>query len=161
VLEHVYGQVIAAQQSIELSEDDPAQAMRQLLRHSWQHYLDHPEFVRLVVTENLLRARHFKKSSRIRSTVLPLIERVRQVLEAGQKQGVFRQDADPERMLMTVMSLGFFYVANQYTCSRWLDVDLMEEGRLHSWADHICNVVLDHLACVDGRQSGARQPAAA
>ena len=26
---------------------------------------------------------------------------------------------------MTIMSLGFFYVANQYTCSRWLEVDAL------------------------------------
>lgn len=145
VLEHVYAELIAAQRSFDVDEDDPVQGMRQLIRHSWQHYLRHPELVRLVVTENLLRAKYLKKSTRIKGTVLPLIERIQEVLEAGQKKGVFRQDADPQSMLMTVMSLGFFYVANQYTTSRWLDVDLMEAGRLDAWADHICDVVLDHL----------------
>lgn len=145
VLEHVYAELIAAQRSFDVSEDDPVQGMRQLIRHSWEHYLHHPELVRLVVTENLLRAKYLKKSTKIKGTLLPLIERIQEVLAAGQKKGVFRQDADPQSMLMTVMSLGFFYVANQYTTSRWFGADLMEAGRLEAWADHICDVVLDHL----------------
>ncbi|WP_171016092.1 TetR family transcriptional regulator [Ramlibacter sp. 2FC] len=145
VLEHVYAELIAAQRSFDMDERDPVQGMRQLIRHSWEHYLHHPELVRLVVTENLLRAKYLKKSTKIKGTLLPLIERIQEVLEAGQKKGVFRQDADPQSMLMTVMSLGFFYVANQYTTSRWLDADLMEAGRLNAWGDHICDVVMDHL----------------
>jgi len=147
VLEHVYSELIAAQRRFEVDEDDPVRGMRDLILQSWQHYLNHPEFVRLVVTENLLRAKYVKQSSMIRSTLLPLVERIRDLLEAGRKKGVFRKDADPQRMLMTVMSLGFFYVANQYTCSRWLEVDLMEADRLRAWGDHICEVVLDHLQC--------------
>jgi AcrR family transcriptional regulator len=147
VLEHVYAELISAQRDFDVNADDPVQGMRQLIRHSWKHYLHHPELVRLVVTENLLRAKYFKKSRQMRQTLMPLIERIDEVLTAGQKKGVFRADADPQSMLMTVMSLGFFYVANQYTCSRWLNVDLMEPSRLDAWADHICAVVLDHLQC--------------
>lgn len=150
VLEHVYAKLIAAQRDFEVVPDDPVEGMRQLVRHSWEHYLCHPELVRLVVTENLLRAKFFKKSPQLKRTLLPLVERIEEVLIAGQKKGVFRADADPQSTLMTVMSLGFFYVANQYTCSRWLDVDLMEPGRLERWGDHICRVVLDHLQCNSG-----------
>lgn len=145
VLEHVYAELIAAQRSFDVDEEDPVQGMRQLIRYSWAHYLQHPELVRLVVTENLLRAKYLKKSTKIKGTLLPLIARIQLLLRAGQKKGVFRQDADPQRMLMTVMSLGFFYIANQYTTSRWLEVDLMAPERLDAWADHICDVVLDHL----------------
>ena len=156
VLEHVYAKLIAAQRDFEVVPDDPVEGMRQLVRHSWEHYLRHPELVRLVVTENLLRAKFFKKSPHLKRTLLPLVERIEEVLVAGQKKGVFRGDADPQSMLMTVMSLGFFYVANQHTCSRWLDVDLMEPSRLERWGDHICRVVLDHLQCSSG--SPALQP---
>lgn len=150
VLEHVYARLISAQRDFDVDANDPVQGMRQLVRHSWEHYLHHPDLVRLVVTENLLRAKYFKRSPQIRRTVMPLVERIKEVLSAGQRKGVFRADADPQQMLMTVMSLGFFYVSNQYTCSRWLDVDLMEPSRLDAWADHICEVVLGHLQCTSG-----------
>jgi TetR/AcrR family transcriptional regulator, upper aerobic nicotinate degradation pathway regulator len=97
------------------------------------------------VTENLLRAKFLRKSATIRGTVMPLIERASTLLQAGQQAGLFRQDADPQRVLMTVMSLGFFYLSNQFTTGYWLGVDLMEAERLQAWEAHICDVVLDHL----------------
>lgn len=145
VLEQGYAELIAAQRDFEFDEADPVKGMRELVRHSWQHYLNHPQLVRLLVTENLLRAKYLKKSSRIKGTLMPLMERASSVLAAGQKAGVFRRDADPQRILMTVMSLGFFYLSNQFTTSHWLEVDLMEPARLQAWENHICEVVLDHL----------------
>jgi len=145
VLEHGYAELIAAQRSFEFDAADPVQGMRELISHSWNHYLHHPQLVRLLVTENLLRAKYLKKSSKIKGTLMPLVERASSVLAAGQQAGVFRQDADPQRILMTVMSLGFFYLSNQFTTAHWLEVDLMEPARLLAWEKHICDVVLDHV----------------
>lgn len=145
VLEQSYAELIAAQRNFEFDETDPVNGMRQLVSQSWRHYLNHPQLVRLLVTENLLRAKYLKKSSRIKGMLMPLVERASTVLAAGQKAGLFRQDAEPQFILMTVMSLGFFYLSNQFTTAHWLDVDLMESGRLLAWEQHICDVVLDHL----------------
>ncbi|MEZ5646429.1 MAG: TetR/AcrR family transcriptional regulator [Burkholderiaceae bacterium] len=145
VLEHGYAELIAAQRGFAFDASDPVQGMQELVRQSWRHYLNHPQLVRLLITENLLRARYLKKSARIKGTLMPLVERASSVLAAGQQAGVFRPDADPEQLLMTVMSLGFFYLSNQFTTSHWLEVNLMEPARLQAWEDHICDVVLDHL----------------
>lgn len=155
VLEHVYAELVAAQRGFTIDDDDPVGGLRSLIRQSWRHYLEHPELVRLIVTENLLRARYFRKSARLKRTLLPLLERVREVLAAGQARRLFRADADPQQTLMTVMSLAFFYVANQHTCSRWLDTDLMQPDRLDAWCDHICDVVLDNLLVVPRPVAGA------
>ena len=37
---------------------DRARLLRQLVRLSWEHYLHHPELVRLLQTENLLRGKY-------------------------------------------------------------------------------------------------------
>lgn len=145
VLEHAYAQLIAAQRNFLVNESDPVQGMRQLVRLSWEHYLHHPELVRLLQTENLLRGKYLRKSSKIKGVALPLIERADELLKAGQRARVFRPDADPQRILMTVMSLGFFYLSNQYTTSYWLEADLLESKRLSAWGEHICDVVLNYL----------------
>ena len=41
------------------------------------------QLVRLLVTENLLRAKYLKKSSRIKGTLMPLMERASSVLAAS------------------------------------------------------------------------------
>lgn len=145
VLEQAYAELIAAQRSFVVDESDPVQGMRQLVRLSWEHYLHHPDLVRLLQTENLLRGQYLRQSSKIKGVAMPLLERAEELLRAGKRAGVFRQDADPHRILMTVMSLGFFYLSNQYTTSYWLDADLLEAKRVAAWGEHICNVVLDHL----------------
>lgn len=145
VLEHGYTELITTQKSFAFEEADPVKAMRELVRQSWLHYLNHPQLVRLLVTENLLRAKFLKKSTNIKGTVMPLVELAGKLVLAGQKSGVFRQDADPKRVLMTVMSLGFFYLSNQYTTGYWLEVDLMAPEQLQAWENTICDVVLDHL----------------
>lgn len=145
VLEQAYAQLISAQRNFSVDASDPVQGMRQLVRLSWEHYLQHPELVRLLQTENLLRGKYLRKSTKIKGTLMPLLERATEVLALGQRAGVFRPDADAQRILMTVMSLGFFYLSNQYTTSYWLDADLLQAPRLNAWAEHICDVVLDHL----------------
>lgn len=145
VLEQIYADMIGAQRNF-VQPDDPVSAMRQLIEHSWDHYAASPKLVRLLMNENLLRGRHIQLSEQIGPTSFPLVETVTRILEAGQARGVFRADATPDHTLMTIMSLGFFYLSNQYTCSAWLGGDLMKKPRRTAWRAHICRVVLDHLA---------------
>lgn len=145
VLEHVFSKLILEQHNFVVDENDPIKGMRELVMHSWQHYHDNPELVRLLVTENLLRAKYFKKLTKIKSTTMPLVSRVEELLAAGVQGGVFRPDADPQQVLLTAMSLGFFYLSNQYTCTAWMGVNLMEKERCDAWGSHISDVVLSYL----------------
>jgi hypothetical protein len=72
---------------------------------------------------------------------------------------VFRKDVSSEHMLMTIMSLGFFYLSNQYTCSTWIGADLMSRPRRAAWRKHISNMVLEFLAPRDTAGAAAPAPA--
>lgn len=144
-LEHAYVRMVAAQRGFRMP-DDPLEAMRQLVRHSWEHYANHPQVVRLLMNENLLRGRFIGRSEQVERTALPLVQTVGTILQAGQARGVFRRDVSAEHALMTIMALGFFYVANQYTCGSWLRADLMSRRRRSAWREHICGTVLASLA---------------
>ncbi|RYY97806.1 MAG: TetR family transcriptional regulator [Comamonadaceae bacterium] len=158
VLEQAYAQMIGAQRAF-VTPDDPVAAMRQLVEHSWDHYANHPHLVRLLMNENLLRGRHIAQSEQVGPTSFPLVETVKTVLEAGQAQGVFRADAQATQVLMTIMSLGFFYLSNQHTCSSWIGVDLMTRTRRNGWRAHICDVVLDYLRAPAAEAAAPRAPA--
>jgi AcrR family transcriptional regulator len=145
VLEHVYAAMIGAQRNFVTPPDDPVAGMRQLIAHSWEHYSTHPELVRLLMTENLMRGKHIRKSPTIKDVSFPLVETVNGILEAGQAKRLFRKDVEPEFVLMSIMSLAFFYVSNHYTCSQWLGVDLADDARRAAWLEHITDVVLTHL----------------
>ncbi|WP_076997621.1 TetR/AcrR family transcriptional regulator [Variovorax sp. KK3] len=144
VLAKIYEDMIGAQREF-VMPDDPVEGMRQLVLHSWDHYHSHPNLVRLLMNENLLRGRHVRESVDLERTTLPLVQTVETLLTSGQAEGVFRRDLSSEHVLMTIMSLGFFYVSNQYTCSAWLGHDLMARARRTAWGEHICETVLAML----------------
>ncbi|VTU30368.1 Nicotinate degradation protein S [Variovorax sp. PBL-E5] len=144
VLEKIYADMIGAQRDF-VMPSDPVEGMRQLVEHSWDHYVTHPDLVRLLMNENLLRGKHIQASAQVERTSFPLVETVSALLASGQAKGVFRTDVSSEHVLMTIMSLGFFYVSNQYTCSRWIGADLMTRPRRAKWRAHICDVVLEFL----------------
>ena len=157
VLEHVYAQLVQAQRNFAVDADDPVASMRELIAYSWDHYIEHPELVRLVITENLHGGRHIRTSSVIRNLSLPLIEAMTDLVESGQAKGLFRADVDSRDVLLTIFALGFFYVSNHHTLSEWMGVDLMEEGRRAHWREHITRVVLDFLRVPAG--GAAERPA--
>ncbi|RYF62640.1 MAG: TetR/AcrR family transcriptional regulator [Comamonadaceae bacterium] len=144
VLGKIYTDMIGAQRKF-VTPDDPVEGMRQLIEHSWDHYVSHPDLVRLLMNENLLRGKHIAQSEQVQRTSFPLVETVATLLASGQAKGVFRNDVSSEHMLMTIMSLGFFYLSNQYTCSTWIGTDLMTRTRRNAWRKHICDVVLQFL----------------
>lgn len=145
VLEHVYEEMVEEQRGFTVRAGDPVASMRDLVAHSWRHYVSHPELVRLVVTENLHNGQHIQRSTRIKKLSLPLIETTSALLAQGQARGLFRSDVEGRDVLLTMMALGFFYVSNRHTLSHWTGVDLMQPQRIARWGEHIARVVLDWL----------------
>ena len=143
-LEQCYTQMIAAQRNFIIPEDAVA-AMRKLVEHCWDHYANHPEHVRLLMNENLLNGRFIQQSEQVEVTSSPLVDTCASILQMGQEEGTFRADAKPEQVLMTIMSLGFFYLSNQHTCAAWIGVNLMTRARRSAWRTHISEVVLSYL----------------
>ena len=56
-LESAYAHIREAEQSLNLTDLDPAMGMRRLVEFTWEYYLAHPEFITLLNSENLHRAR--------------------------------------------------------------------------------------------------------
>jgi hypothetical protein len=119
--------------------------MRELARFTWRYFLAHPEFLSLLGTENLLKARHLKRSTRILGLHSPLVEMLSEVLRRGAAQGLFRRDVDPVRLYITIAALGFFYLSNRHTLSAIFRRDLGEKEELAAWEQHMTAVVLAYL----------------
>ena len=55
-------------------------------------------------------------------------------------------------------ALGYFYLSNRYTLSRFLDRDLMAEDQRRAWLTHITEVVMAHIRAKDGAERSEPQP---
>ncbi len=144
VLEEAYRRLVDAQRHF-VPPEDPVRGMEALITQMWEYYRDHPEFIRLVMSENLLKGRYIQQSETIRQVSLPLIHSVETLLRKGREKGLFRDDADAHFVLMTIMAMGFFHVSNQYTYGFWLSDTVTPPVRGDDWLAHMQAVVLDHL----------------
>ncbi len=145
-LESAYEQIRHAEQSLKLTDLAPAAGMRRLVRFTWEYYLAHPEFITLLNSENLHRARHLKKSKAIQALHSPLVAMLKDLLARGQRAGVFRRGVDAVQLYISIAALGYFYLSNNHTLSTIFGRDLMRPQALKQRLAHMTNIVLGYLS---------------
>ena len=144
-LEQTYADIREAERELHLLEVEPVQALRRLVAFTWEHYLAHPEFLTLLNSENLHRARHLKRSARVREMNSPLIQTLGEVLERGRREGLFRGGVDPLQLYISIAGLAYFYLSNNHTLSAIFGRDLMGTKALNQRLSHITDVVMGYV----------------
>jgi AcrR family transcriptional regulator len=145
VLESTYAAIRTAEIGLNLADRDPVEGMRELVAFTWNYFIEHPEFLGLLATENLHRARYLKQSQRIRDLHSPLIGMLSELLARGAKARRFRPDVDPVQLYITIAALGFFYMSNRHTLSTIFGRNLAAADQLQARGAHIADVVLAYL----------------
>ena len=145
-LESAYADIRKAEQSLKLTDLEPAEGMRRLVRFTWEYYLAHPEFITLLNSENLHRARYLKKSKAIQALHSPLVAMLEGLLQRGQRAGVFRRGVDPVQLYISIAALGYFYLSNNHTLSTIFGRDLMRPQALKQRLAHMTGLVLGYLS---------------
>lgn len=145
VLEEVYGSIRRAEASLDLEHQSPREALARLAAFTFDYYNDHPEFVRLVMTENILDGVHMKRSKTIGKLNVTVIDAVRRIVARGQRDGVFKADIDPIELHMTISALGIFNVANRATFSTIFKRDMSSARARADRRRQVVDIVLGHV----------------
>lgn len=145
VLERTYETLRRRQGDIPLIGLDPIEAMKRLCEDTFQVFIDEPDIITMLNTENLHRGRHIAKSPIIRSLYNRLSDTIRTILAEGERQGVFRKGVDPVELYISISALGYFYLSNRYTLSMIFDRDLKRPENIASRKAHIVDVILSYL----------------
>ncbi len=125
VLEQAYTHIRTAEQRLELEHLPAREALETLIRFTWRYYLKNPEFITLVNSENLHKARHLKKSDKIEVLFRRFVGMVSALLDRGVEEGVFRPGIDPIQLNITIAAIGYYYLTNRFTGSIVFQRDLM------------------------------------
>jgi AcrR family transcriptional regulator len=141
-LEDAYAGIREAEAKLEIEKDDPITALKRLIRFTWGYYLENPEFITLVNSENLHKARHIKSSERMREMSRPFVGRMRTLLERGAEAGLFRKDLDPVQVNITIAAIGYYYLTNRFTGSIVFERDLMSKAALEQRLDFNIRTIL-------------------
>jgi len=145
VLENTYADIRAAEQKLHLDEMDPVEAIRELVSFTWHYYLEHPEFISLLNSENQHNAAHLKKSARIQEMNSPLVQMLDTVLERGRRKDLFRSGIDPIQLYISIASICYFYLSNNQTLSTIFGRDLRAPKAMAQRLSHMTDMVLGYV----------------
>jgi AcrR family transcriptional regulator len=146
VLERVYTEIRESEAGLELAHLPPVEAMRRIVEFTYDYYVEHDYFVRIVVAENQARGRHLKRSTALRSLNRPIVERLGAVIARGQASGAFRRDVDTVDIHMAIAALGMFNVTNQFTFGALFQRDMGAKGDVSGRRGIVADIILSWLA---------------
>ena len=145
VLEDVYSEIRQAEGELDLDHLAPVEAMRRIVKFTFRYYIDHENFVRLVIAENQAKGRHLRKSKAMRTLNRPIVERLSRVIARGQAESSFRPGIDPLDVHMAIAALGNFNVSHQHTFSAIFQRDMGAKGDVAARCAVVTDLVLRYL----------------
>ncbi len=148
VVEAAYVDIRGAERKLELEHLPAREALERLVRFTWDYYLENPEFISLVNSENLHRARHLQGSAVIGEISRRFVNMVSELLERGVEEGVFRPGIDPVQLNLTIAAIGYYYLTNRFTGAILFQRDLMAQDALDARLAFNIDTVM-RLVCAD------------
>ena len=112
---------------VQVDHVDPVQAIRAVAEMTFDHHIEHQDFIRLVSIENIHRGEFIGRLDSLRTLGQPATSLLDQILTQGREQGVFREDVDALDVHILISSYCVFQVANRYTFGYLFDIDFTEQ----------------------------------
>lgn len=145
LLERTYERIRKLQNDFELRDQDPGEAIRKLVIFTGKVWVQFPEFLRLLASENLNYGRHVVKSSLISAIYQPLLANLTEILDRGIEQGVFKRKVDPVELYISIASLTAHYISNHHTLEAIFGTPLMTTSRIKQRLEHAADMVSAYL----------------
>jgi len=145
VLEQAYLHIRSEERALDVVRLSPVEGMRRLIQFTIQYDSAHPEFISLLVGENLQHARYLRRSKKVQEVHTSLLDVIRDLLERGRRSGVFRSGVDAAELYITIAALGFFYFSNVHTLSVIFGRDFNAPLARQQHLRHTEEVILGYL----------------
>lgn len=145
VLEESYRRVRSIESELNLENLPPEEALRTLVGFTFDHHNGNQDYVRLVMSENMLRGQYIAQSKSIQALNVPAIQSIRNLYDRGVAEGVFRPGVDPIDIHASISALSFFNVSNQYTFSQIFKYQVQDPQVLAQRRANVIDMVVRYL----------------
>ena len=142
VLEDSYKRVRDIEAELHLQDLEPEQALRRLVAFTFDHHLQHENYIRLVMNENINRGQYLAQSQRIQELNVPAIAAIRHLYQRGIKAGVFRTGLDPVDIHASISALSFFNVSNRHTFGLIFKIDMKSSAYTAHRRDSVVEMIV-------------------
>jgi AcrR family transcriptional regulator len=141
VLEHAYDHIRTIESDLDLDSLSPDEALRHLAKVTFDYHNKHPEFVRLVMNENIHQGAHIGDLPNIKERNRTVIATLRKLIDRGVKSGHFRADLDPIEVHMSISALAFYNVSNRHTFSIIFGRDMTSPKAVASRREAVAEII--------------------
>jgi AcrR family transcriptional regulator len=117
VLESALGGLRTIELRLDVEHLDPLEGLLRLFDFMNGYFEANQDVVRLLVTENLLKARYMRKSAPIREMSSPVLEMISKFLSRGIADNQLAKNLDPLRLYVMMVALSQFHLSNVHTLS--------------------------------------------
>ena len=145
VLEAAYRRVREAEIELHLEDKPPLEALADLVRSTFDHHMAHPDFIRLVMVENIHHGETVASLPDIVAINRPAIENIRRICDRGVEAGVMRADVDAVDVHMSISALCFFNVSNRHTFGRIFNVDMTSPEPVATRRNQVVRMLLRYV----------------
>lgn len=143
VLKIVYSRLAELEKTID-SLASPEDAVRKFIQGYFKFLNDNPNFVSLVLWENLNKADFIDLSEAVKIKH-PAVEAIRAIVRIGKKYNVFKESASVDEIVMAVNMFCFSYFSNRYTMPKLLGVNLYDKESIESYCNMVSDMILLYL----------------
>ncbi|MGZ0656417.1 TetR/AcrR family transcriptional regulator [Coraliomargarita sp. W4R53] len=144
VLRHVFGKLEAYEMESTREQAGTADALREILAQYFSFLESHPEFVNLLMWENLNEA-NFMDMHPDLLTKMPILERLTEILKRGSERGEIEASTDPRQFLIVLIGLCFIYFSNRHTLRHSIGLDLRDPAILKQGLQLAQDVLINGL----------------
>jgi AcrR family transcriptional regulator len=117
---------------------EPEAALAAIITSTADYHNDHPEFVRLVMNENINLGQHLKQIESRMERNQSIIAKLQSILDDGVNKGVFRSGINAIDLHIAITAQSFYTVSNRHTFLLNFGIDMAEEA---ARATHVRNII--------------------
>jgi AcrR family transcriptional regulator len=141
VLEQAYRDIRDVEATLDLAHLPPDIALRRLCEFTFDYQNANPDFIRLVMIENIHQARHMKRSRAMQALNTTVIDAIGRLYARGRAARLFRPGIEAIDLHMTISALCVFNVANRATFSTIFKHDMASPQALAKRRAEVAEIV--------------------
>ncbi len=146
VLEDVYAGMRQIESSLSLESLPADDAVRALVRATFDYHAAHPDWIRLISVANIHEAKHIAGSQSLAPRNAAILGILGDLVARGVREGLFREGVDVFHLHLLIASFCFYRVSNRHTWKAIFKRDLHAAEDAKAQREAIVEAALRFLA---------------
>lgn len=140
----VYQKLAECESGFYVDNLEPRLAIKNIIYVYFKFLLETPNFVRMLMWENLNNAESLS-AEEVRKLKAPTLDYISSQIKRGKAEHVFKDEIDEYQIIVSLMNFGFSYFSNIHTLSVILGKDMTDSAEVLKRADFVSNMILEYL----------------